>query len=101
MTYSEVNATIDSFNRRKQEKEKERASFDYILANLIGISVARVYSEKQEFPTIGTIYPGLFEDEERRAEEREAERIKAMLLKYAENHNRQFNRKRGENMNDS
>ena len=40
---------------------KSQAQFDYSLANLIGVSVARIMSNDVEFPPIEKVYPDLFE----------------------------------------
>lgn len=45
-------------------ESQERASFDYILADLIGKSVARIYDSSNKLPTIEESYPSLFDTEE-------------------------------------
>lgn len=42
---------------------KQQAQLDYTLANLIGISTARVFSKDAQFPDIQKVYPYLFEEE--------------------------------------
>lgn len=41
---------------------KSQAQFDYTLANLIGVSVARIMSKDVSYPQIEEVYPDLFED---------------------------------------
>lgn len=51
---------------------RSQAQFDYSLANLIGVSVARIMSNDVEFPPIEKVYPDLFESvAEERAEVQE------------------------------
>lgn len=42
---------------------KSQAQFDYSLADLIGVSVARLLDSKIEYPTLAQVYPYLFEEE--------------------------------------
>ena len=53
---------------------KSKAQFDYSLANLIGVSVARIMSNDVSYPQIEEVYPDLFEEEvkeQRRQKEEE------------------------------
>ena len=73
MTLAEVNRAIASRNRVKKLEAQEKASFDYILADLIGRSVGRIYSSSTKLPEIAAVYPSLFntqEVEEKRAEKK-------------------------------
>ena len=47
----------DGYKWRLQTK----AQFDYALANLIGVSCARMMSKDVEFPKIEDVYDGIFE----------------------------------------
>lgn len=73
-------------------KAQERASFDYTLAELIGRSVARIYSESSTFPEIAEVYPTLFDTAE--LEEKKAERraeLSALRFKqFATSYNKNF-----------
>lgn len=40
---------------------KQKAQYDYALANLIGISSARMMSSEVHYPAIEDVYPNLFE----------------------------------------
>lgn len=40
---------------------KSKAQFDYALANVIGVSIARVVDSNVTIPTIEEVYPNLFE----------------------------------------
>lgn len=95
MTLAELTRAIDSKKRITKIKAQEKASYDYILADLIGRSVARVYSDKAEYPEIYKAYPSLFdkaEYEQTKAEQTmqlSAERMK----QFAESFNKRFNNK--------
>jgi flagellar biosynthesis protein FliP len=68
MTVAEIQRFMDGAVWRM----KSQAQFDYSLANLIGVSVARIMSNEVEFPTIEKVYPDLFESvEEERAQAQE------------------------------
>lgn len=72
---------------------QERATFDYILADLIGRSIGRIYSSTTNIPDIATVYPTLFDSKD--IEEKKAEKlaeISALRFKqYASFHNNRFN----------
>ena len=61
MTLAELERQIDSIKRKRKEQAQEKASFDYILADLIGRSVARIHSSANHLPDIAEIYPTLFD----------------------------------------
>ena len=73
MSLAELMRMIESYKRREKERLKEKAMFDYALANLIGKSVSRIYSSSNSFPEIYEAYPTLFESEE--FEEQRQERL--------------------------
>lgn len=64
MTLAELIRAIESKRRMIAAQAKERASYDYILADLIGKSISRVYSSSNSMPTIAAAYPSLFDSEE-------------------------------------
>lgn len=64
MTLDEVIRAITSKQRVEKRKAEENAMRDYILANLIGISVSRIYSNDNEFPMLYEVYPHIFNKEE-------------------------------------
>lgn len=76
----------------KQEAQ-ERASFDYILADLIGRSVGRIYSSTAKIPEIADAYPSLFSEkqiEENRAAKK-AELSALRFKQFADSFNKKFN----------
>lgn len=92
MTIAEIDRAIKSYNRRKKTQQQEQASFDYILADLIGRSVARVYSKNNNYPEIAAVYPTLFnaeEIDEKKAEKQDA--LSAIKFKqFAIAHNKKY-----------
>lgn len=89
MTIAEIQRYTDGATWRL----KTKAQFDYILANLIGVSVARVVSSEAEFPSIEKVYPVLFEEEALEAKRKQAEEdtvltnSKNRFLEFALKHN--------------
>lgn len=68
---------------------KSKAQFDYILADLIGISVGSKFSDKIEYPTIEKAYSGLFDEqkEEQNNEEIIAQNNVNRFMEFALKHN--------------
>ena len=71
MTLGEITRAIESAKRQQKERAKEKASFDYILADLVGRSVARIHSSSARMPSIYEVYPSLFVTEEIEAQQAE------------------------------
>ena len=53
-------AEIQRFMKGAEWQFKTKAQFDYMLGNLIGISVVRVISKYATYPPIVVVYPTLF-----------------------------------------
>lgn len=68
MTIAELERAVKSKRRvikqQAEDEAKTRASFDYILADMVGRSVARIYSNSVTIPPIAQVYPTLFDSEE-------------------------------------
>lgn len=64
MTIAELMRAVSSKKRVIKQQEQERASFDYVLAELIGRSISRIYSSSAEMPDISEAYPSLFDGKE-------------------------------------
>lgn len=71
MTLAELDRLIHSKLRVKKIQDQERASFDYILASLIGKHFARCYSSSVRIPDISDAYVGLFDKEELQEQQQE------------------------------
>lgn len=59
-----MNRAIEAKQRAHRREAQEKAYFDYTLADAIGRSVARLYSDSNEFPKIEELYSGLFDKQE-------------------------------------
>lgn len=92
MTLAELIRAIDSKKRAIRAQEIERANFDYVLADLIGASVARIYSSKSKFPSITEVYSFLFDTEE--IKEKQQEKIDelsvARFKQFAQSYNKKI-----------
>jgi hypothetical protein len=100
MTIAEVNRAIASRKRVLKVEAQEKASYDYILADSIGRSIARIYSSSNTLPDIGTVYPTLFDSkelEEKRAAKK-AELSALRFRQFADSYNRRF--KEGKKINE-
>lgn len=64
MTIAELERLIESKKRVKKIRDQEKASFDYALADMVGRSIARIYSSSARMPELYEIYPSLFDSEE-------------------------------------
>ena len=60
MTIAEFDRAIASKKRVEKMRAQEQASFDYILADLIGRSIGRIYSSNTKLPELAEAYPSLF-----------------------------------------
>lgn len=93
MTLAEVERAVESHQRIQMREARKRANFDYILADLIGRSVGRIYSSTTNMPDISAAYPQLFsneEVEEQRAQ-RQAELSSIRFRLFAKAHNDKYN----------
>lgn len=82
-------AEIERYMEGAIWRMKSKAQFDYCLADLIGVSVARVMSNEVDYPPIEKVYPTLFEEEVRLAREEELriEDSTNRFLEFAMKHN--------------
>lgn len=75
---------------------QEKAVYDYILADLIGQSVARIYGSENKYPDIADVYPTIFdkqkieEQRQRQQDELSAQRFK----QFAESFNKNYKKKK-------
>jgi hypothetical protein len=63
MTIAELDRAVASKIRIKKHEEKEKASFDYILAVLISKGVQNAVSGGDGIPEITEVYSGLFDED--------------------------------------
>ena len=92
MTIAEITRMAKSKQRTTITTSKERAMFDYLLADLIGKSVSRIYSNSARMPELYEVYPSLFEQEdieEKKQEQRD--NLSALRFKqFAQSYNKRF-----------
>lgn len=92
MTVAELTRLIESKNRMERRRVREKANFDYILADLIGRSLARLNNKSATYPDISKVYPSLFDSEEIK-EAKAAQKAKLFTAKFkqfAEHHNKKL-----------
>lgn len=99
MTLAELERSIESKRRVQKVKAQEQASFDYILANLVGYSVARIQSSANHMPEISEAYPSLFATEEiqEQKQERKDELSVIRFKLFANAHNAKFEKEAANN----
>ena len=92
MTLAELRRLIESKKRVQKEQAKEKASCDYILADLIGKSVARVFNSANTMPDISEVYPTLFDSKELEEKKQELrDELSAIRFRqFALSHNQKF-----------
>lgn len=92
MTIAELERAVASAKRIQKAQAQEKASFDYILADLVGRSVSRIYNSSNKMPDISAVYPSLFDSKE--VEEKKAEqkaKLSALRFKqFANSYNSRF-----------
>lgn len=97
MTPAEVGRYVESRQRVMRREAKEQAARDWTLADLIGRSVARLYSKDAKMPEIWDAYPALFGEEkqaiedarEKRRDELSAERFKQFAQSFKKKLNKE------------
>lgn len=92
MTLAELERTLNSKRRIEKLRLQEKANFDYILADLIGRSIARIQSSANHMPDISTVYPSLFDSQEiqEKKQEQKAELSVLRFKLFAESYNKKF-----------
>lgn len=94
MTLAELERAILSKKRVEKAKAQERASFDYILADLIGKSISRIYSSSNTIPELAEAYPSLFNtpEVEEKKKEKQVELSALRFRLFAQSYNTKFNK---------
>jgi len=100
MTIGELSRAVRSRLRVKKTEAREKASFDYTLAQIIGRACGMAFGTvKAEFPDIAGVYPTLFDSEEikQRKQEKQAELSALRFKQFAESFNQKFNKEAAKN----
>lgn len=94
MTLEEVVRYVQSRKRVKKTQDQEKALFDYLHADLVGRSVARIYSSSTELPEIYEVYPDLFNKEEIEEARQQMKEEKALnyMMEFAASFNAKLNK---------
>lgn len=92
MTFAEVHRAIESNNRLVMAEAKHKATSDYILADLIGKSVSRIYNSANKMPALYEAYPSIFDDEveKERIQKHKDELSAARFRQFAQLTNKRF-----------
>lgn len=96
MTLGELSRAISSKIRVRKLEAREKATYDHILGQLIGIAAGRAFgSVKQNYPSLDETYPTLFdsEEEKQRKTEQQAEISALRFKQFAESFNNRFKAK--------
>ena len=97
MTIAELERLIESKKRIQKREQQDKASFDYILADLVGRSIARIYSSSARMPEISAAYPTLFDSKEiqEKKQEKKNELSALRFKQFAQAYNKKFNKEVG------
>jgi hypothetical protein len=94
MTFGEIERAANSRIRELKRQAREKATYDYILAQMIAKGVSKVLGDKSSYPTIEEAYPGIFDEviEERKAQVKEQKmNLSALRFKqFANFHNKKY-----------
>lgn len=92
MTLAEITRFIESKQRIQKKEAQEKASYDYILADLIGRSISRIHSSQNKMPSIHEAYPTLFDtaEIEEKVQAKRDEASVARFKQFAQIHNKKY-----------
>lgn len=94
MTIAELNRFVGSWQRRHKLQEQEKAAHNYILAGLIGKSIASYLDSSIEFPKIENVYTNLFEEKAEETKEKQVDKVTelsvARFMQFATFHNNKY-----------
>jgi hypothetical protein len=92
MTFAELDRLVASKKRMEKFRAQERATYDYILASLIGRAFSAGMDSKAQFPEIHEVYPSLFDPKEREEQKQEQRnQLSALRFKqFAKSYNQKY-----------
>lgn len=88
MTFAELARVFES----KKRQQRQQAINDYVLADLIGRSCARIHSKGANMPTLSEAYPALFDSvKEAETIQKQKDELSALRFKqFAQSYNQKF-----------
>ena len=90
-TIKQVTRYVEAHNKQQENQLQEKAFFDYQLANLIGLSVARLLSKDAKYPTFEKAYPFISNAQPKEVDEEwEMEVQHNKIREWAEQMNKKF-----------
>ena len=100
-TFAEFLITVEAYNKKKKDELREKAQMDYILADLIGASVARLLDKRSKYPKFEKVYnftekSSDFDKKSAEKPEKNWDREVAFLYHYAAVHNAKRNKQNKE-----
>lgn len=90
MTLAELERLFKSKQRMQKQKAQEQAYFDYQLADLIGVSVGRIYNKSTKMPSVEEAYPNIFDFDAEEKQKKQDELSAARFKQFAEAFNKKF-----------
>jgi hypothetical protein len=99
MSFAEIERAAKSWQRKQRRELQEKAKLSHILADLIGHSVARIYSQNATMPSIYEAFPNLFEETETDKEQKAAAAAEISALRFMQFATAHNNKKGGANGN--
>lgn len=92
MTLAELNRAVEAKKRVQKEELQLKASMDYVLADLVGRSIARIHSSSASMPTLADAYPSLFskEDEQEKIQQKKEELSALRFKQFVNSFNTRF-----------
>lgn len=97
MTIAEIQRAVAASVRVEKRQAQQKATFDYILANLIVKGVSKCLGDKSTYPTLEEAYPELFtdmqEEKERQIQERKDNLSALRFKQFAQSYNSNFKNK--------
>jgi hypothetical protein len=94
MTLGELERATASRVKMEKRRAQEKATYDNILADLKGKSIARIYNSANRMPDISEVYPTLFDGKkvEAKRQEQRAKLSAARFKQFAQSFNQNFNK---------
>lgn len=94
MSIAELDRAARSQMRKDKLAAQEKASFDYLQANLIARGVMRAFDNNIEYPTIDEAYPSIFETIKKEKEDtirEQKDQLSALRFKqFANSYNKKY-----------